>query len=474
MSDSDLKRLKALSIHYDQATVYREIMGDLWTPVGLLFHFALEEQLFLLESAKVDKTFSRFSYFGFQPKKIHRGKENIDELKGMLQGKKAHINRKFGDFNGGYVGYIGYEAVNHMGGVRRQIAEGDEPLYLLFEIDQFFLFDNYRGKLYAATVVDLKGDIDANYAVAVQKAEAMERELLHPRPMLFPSDHAPIIEKRFNEAEFVAQIKKIKQDIIDGEMIQMVLSNRYTLKGQINPVSFYRVLRRINPSPYLFFIKDGDQVLCGSSPETHLKVENRRAILKPIAGTYRLNPGDNVAAVKEALLKDPKERAEHLMLLDLARNDLYTSCKPESVKVTEYFVPEQYSHLIHIVSSVEGVVQDGVQPFELFQRTFPAGTVSGAPKVRAMELVNQYEALPRGFYAGCVGYFNYNGDLDTAITIRSAMIKKDEMILQAGAGIVYDSEPKKEYQEVEVKLNALFESLKTLDQVEGGYVPVNR
>jgi len=264
---------------------------------------------------------------------------------------------------------------------------------------------------------------------------------------------------------YVKNVNKLKQEIINGECIQAVLSNRYEIACSIDPVNLYRTLRNINPSPYMFYIKFGDEILCGTSPEVHLKITDGMATLKPIAGTYRIEK-DSIDDVKRRLLGDEKERAEHLMLLDLARNDLYTGCDPESLKVVKSFEPEVYSHLVHIVSEVEGRLRSDVSSFRLFCNTFPAGTVSGAPKVRAMELISLHEKSARGFYAGCAGYFSYNQDIDTCIIIRSAFVKKDMVVLRAGAGIVYDSVPDKEYREVGIKLGALFDALKQIKTLE--------
>jgi len=261
---------------------------------------------------------------------------------------------------------------------------------------------------------------------------------------------------------------------VAGECIQAVLSNRYRVPGATNPVAFYRALRRINPSPYLFLFKDKDTTLCGSSPETHLKVSDGVATLKPIAGTIRLAEGDDVDRLKRRLLSDPKERAEHLMLLDLARNDLYTRCDPATVQVVQSFQPEVYSHVIHIVSEVTGQLPDNVPPLALFARTFPAGTLTGAPKVRAIELISEAEPSPRGFYGGCVGYVSYSGDLDTCITIRSARFSAEGAELRAGAGIVYDSDPAREFDEVEGKLAALFSAFELMNRMEGNHVPAGR
>jgi anthranilate synthase component 1 len=294
----------------------------------------------------------------------------------------------------------------------------------------------------------------------------MKNNIVKTNELKFKSniDNSFKFSKEYSDKEFIERVKEIKEEILNGEAIQVVFSQKYLLKKKINPVSFYRAIRHLNPSPYLFFLKFKNFVLLGSSPETHLKIKDRKAVLKPIAGTYPVKK--DLTKVKEELLNDKKEKAEHLMLLDLARNDLYQGCEIDSVKVTKAFATEEYSHVVHIVSEVEGRLNKSETPFNLFIKTFPAGTVSGAPKVRAIELINQYEKSSRGFYAGCVGYFGYNGNIDTCITIRSALVEDNQVTIRAGAGIVSDSEPEKELKEVEKKLGAMFKALDLINNIE--------
>jgi anthranilate synthase component 1 len=470
---------------YDRATVYREIAGDTLTPIALLRNFSNEKHLFLLESANLDKSFSRFSFFGRKPKRVitfkkgtvteeKNGKKTefmmnpMDYLGQEFFKNKGYNDGAFGDFSGGFVGFFGYESANYMDTLRERLPEPDDQnLIGFFEVDEFYVFDNRMARIYAACSVSLKGDLEEAYSKAIQRTEAMAGEL---HGINFDSHDSEMADpkREFEEQAYTELVDKLKNEITDGEAIQVVLSNRFEIKAKVNPVSFYRALRNVNPSPYMFFLKFGKDVLCGSSPEIHLKVVGDQAVLKPIAGTYPVAP--DIEAVKHALLNDPKEISEHLMLLDLARNDLYAGCEPESVKVSDCFQAEVYSHVVHIVSSVTGTLKQGFSPLNAFMKTFPAGTVSGAPKVRAMELISKYESTPRGFYAGCVGYFGYSGNLDTAITIRSALIKPDKMILRAGAGIVYDSKPESEFKEVNNKLNAMFAACERLKNLEDSNV----
>jgi anthranilate synthase component 1 len=467
---------------YDRITVYREIVGDTFTPITLLRNFSNDENIFLLESANIDKTFSRFSFFGNNPKRVitfqngevcekKGGKTNkfamnpMDYMGQQFYAEKGYNDGKFGDFSGGFAGFFAYEAINYMDILRKPLKFSPSSKLLGFmEVDEFYVFDNHFNKLYAAVSVKTK-DGESAYDKAVRRTQKMSAEVHKFNFDNYDSELDCELVLDMEQEEFMAKVQALKEEITNGEAIQIVLSNAYRLKGRVNPLSLYRALRNVNPSPYMFYLKFGKEVLLGASPEIHLKVKGRTATLKPIAGTYPITA--DIEAAKKALLADPKERAEHLMLLDLARNDLYTCCDPESVKVTEQFIPEVYSHVIHIVSEVQGTLESKYSPLHLFMKSFPAGTVSGAPKVRAMELIEQYEASERGFYAGCVGYFGYSGNMDTCITIRSAYVTPKETVLRAGAGIVYDSVPENEFKEVGNKLGALFAAYRNIAHTEG-------
>lgn len=265
------------------------------------------------------------------------------------------------------------------------------------------------------------------------------------------------------EERFKQIVEESKENIRAGDIFQILISNRYTQKGEIDPITFYRVLRSKNPSPYLFLLNFEEFAICGSSPEVMVRLNDGEILLRPIAGTRKR--GKNHQRDKELeleMLSDPKECAEHLMLVDLGRNDVGRVAKVGSVKVTEMMRVERYSHVMHMVSDVEADIEEGKDMFDLFRATFTAGTMTGAPKIKAMELISHYEGLKRGFYSGSVAYFSFTGDMDSAITIRTALIKPDSITLQAGAGVVADSKPDLEYLEVKNKLNALLETLKEL------------
>jgi anthranilate synthase component 1 len=473
-----------LSQKYNRVAVYREIAGDLITPISILVNFSDEDYLFLLESANLDKSFSRYTFFGFRPRRIitlrnkvltveswetgvsYLQTNPIEFLVQELSEESSSKNPDMGNFCGGYVGFIGYDLANHMGLLRQKIREDTDNLTMaFFQVDEFYVFDNHMGKLYAACSTPVQNDPAAAYRRAEERTLEMASAILNSHRRFYKPLEDLDQSQEFDKASFMQAVLGLKEEITGGECIQTVLSNKYEIRCRINPVNLYRFLRNINPSPYMFYIKVGEEILCGTSPEVHLKIQDGTAILKPIAGTYRIG-GEDIDAIIARLLSDEKERAEHLMLLDLARNDLYTGCKTDTVKVVSSFEPEVYSHLVHIVSEVRGEMRDDISSLRLFCNTFPAGTVSGAPKVRAMELIDRYEKSPRGFYAGCAGYFSYSQDIDTCIIIRSAFVQKDRVILRAGAGIVYDSDPEKEYHEVGNKLEALFQAIKKISLLE--------
>jgi anthranilate synthase component 1 len=271
-------------------------------------------------------------------------------------------------------------------------------------------------------------------------------------------------EFSIDEARFKALVDESKENIRSGDIFQILLANRYTQKGKIDPLSFYRVLRSKNPSPYLFLLDYKDFSICGSSPEVMVRLTEGEILLRPIAGTRKR--GKNAARDKELeqeMLDDPKECAEHLMLIDLGRNDVGRVAATGTVKVTDMMRVEKYSHVMHMVSDVEAMIEEGKDMFDLFAATFTAGTMTGAPKIEAMKLIAQYEGLKRGFYSGSVGYFSFDGNMDSAIAIRTSLIKPDSITLQAGAGIVADSIPELEYLEVKNKLGALLATLKEME-----------
>ena len=459
----DFKRFEALRERYQGVTVFKEIFCDL-AVVPIILRSFYSGSFFLLESANTRKEFSRFTYFGV-PKRVEVLEEDpFRRLSGLATGY-APVE-EIGDFAGGYVFLLGYGASNYTGVLRRNVREGKD-LAVVMSVDEFFVLDNYTQKVYGCVVQPKKDSAKADYEEALERLFRLEGFLKSSLRESGGNGSKHVVEDvrwEFEDGEFEDAVSYVKGLIEDGEAIQVVVSQKVEAFGRLNPLNFYRYLRKLNPSPYMFFLKVKDEVFCGSSPEVHLKVMGDKALMKPIAGTYPV--GENLNEIIGALKSDEKERAEHLMLVDLARNDLYTHCEPASVDVPKFMEAEVYSHVVHLVSTIVGRLKKGITPVELLKMTFPAGTVSGAPKVRAMEIIDEVERSSRDFYAGCVGYYSVNGNMDTCITIRSAKFEKDRCILRAGAGIVYDSVPERERKEVENKLRALLVSLEKSPTME--------
>ncbi len=482
----DLKTVRKLSSRHNRIPVYRELN---LSEVGLLSvvkAMAGAGDIIFLESARQNKKWSRFSFLGINPGRViefRGGKVTevkdgralpVDDdifsfLKKEIRKYSSPVYPRYGDFNGGFAGYFAYELVNHTGILRSSVEEVDElPLVSLLDIDDYIVHDNREEKFHVATSIypDDSVSIDDHYNGALEKLERLEAlvlECIGNTSLPFLPSRPSEISLRFGESResFMGKVMKTRDLISSGEAIQAVLSIRAHIEDEIDPYSFYLKLRSVNPSPYMFFLKTGGLTLAGSSPEIHVKVERGRVFLKPIAGTVPQGATRKENLENKAkLLGDEKERAEHLMLVDLARNDIARVSPKSPVKVENFMIPEDYSHVIHLVTLVSAELGEDKDVIDVLRETFPAGTVSGAPKVRAIEIIGEMEAHPRGVYAGAVGYIGYNGFLDTCITIRTAVFTPKESYLQAGAGIVYDSVPEKEYEEILNKLKALTVSLR--------------
>jgi len=374
------------------------------------------------------------------------------------------LKRELGfSFVDGFIGYIGYDMVKVFEPVLKPYMEGLKDTLKTPDLDLIrpsiiLAFSHKSSKL---TVIQNNRDYS-------KRVEAIEEILIKPhtpkrlkRATLIGEGEYAIEEERFKSL-----VLESKEMIKSGDIFQILLSNRYTQKGQIDPLSFYRLLRSKNPSPYLFLLDYRDFSICGSSPEVMVRLTDGEILLRPIAGTRKRGKTHaRDKELEEEMLNDPKERAEHLMLVDLGRNDVGRVAKSGTVKVTDMMRVERYSHVMHMVSDVEAIIRDNRDAFDLFRATFTAGTMTGAPKIRAMELIAEYEKLKRGFYSGSVGYFAFNGDMDSSITIRTALIKRDSITLQAGAGVVADSIPELEYLEVQNKLKALLSTISDMQNL---------
>lgn len=366
-------------------------------------------------------------------------------------------------FVDGFIGFIGYDMVKVFEPtLKKSMNNLKDPLQTPdLDLVRPSIILAYSHKNSMLSIIQN----DKSYSDKVQKLEAILQEPLTPKALKatkLDQDGEFSIE----EEQFKALVVESKEMIRSGDVFQILLANRYTQKGEIDPLSFYRLLRSKNPSPYLFLLDYEDFSICGSSPEVMVRLSDNEILLRPIAGTRKR--GKNHARDKELeleMLNDPKECAEHLMLIDLGRNDVGRVAKTGSVKVTDMMRVERYSHVMHMVSDVEALIDENKDMFDLFRATFTAGTMTGAPKIRAMELIAEYEGLKRGFYSGSVGYFAFNGEMDSSIAIRTALIKPNSITLQAGAGIVADSIPELEYLEVKNKLGALLATIKDMEKL---------
>jgi anthranilate synthase component 1 len=480
-----LEETSKLSKQYNRIPVYKEM--DISEISILLILKCLQENhdVIFLESANQEKRPARFSYIGFNPRTTYHFKapnmvevtpegekivaDNYFEfIKETIDKYSSPQQEQFGDFNGGLAGFMGYEIVNQTGILRKPVRESKSiPQSTLFHIDDFICHDNKLNKFYLATALytEDNSDLEAEYKKIVARLEETEHKIIEmisltsiPYVPSFTNEFDLTFRESFDS--FTSKVDKIKQLVIDGEALQVVLSMRADIPDYIDPYTFYRRLRKLNPSPYMFYLKNGKTVITGSSPEIHIKVDNNKISLKPIAGTIKKSEDqEKNKRNKEQLLHDPKENAEHLMLVDLARNDISRIAKSESLKVSTFMQAEEFSHVYHLVSTVEAELAEHKHQVDVLKETFPAGTVSGAPKVRAMEIIDEFEEHARDIYAGAVGYIGFNNQTDTCITIRTAYFTPEGNYIQAGAGIVQDSVPEFEYKEICNKLRALAVSI---------------
>jgi len=475
-----LKEFKRLWKEFDRITIYREMEGDMDTPVSMLAKVLSCEWVILLESAGQDKMYSRFSFLATTcGRKIVLREDGLYQdglllgpvsgLSDVLLPVKTAPHEEFGSFCGGYVGYLNFEFAGECGILRRPLSKESRVVGVLYLVDRFCVYDNHKNKLYLA-ISRCTDDSDAEDAFReiAREFDRVEDQLGALALPVREPGRQPALVRSIPRGLFIDKVQRTRDMILEGEAIQIVLSD-FLEAENVDPFQFYRNLRKINPSPYMYFLKDNDAYIVGSSPEIHLQIRGRVATLKPIAGTKPLTGagcGPSVDDGHPALLQevinsltnDEKEMAEHLMLVDLARNDLSRICKVGTVKVKSFMQPEIYSHVVHLVSEVEGMLSDEVNVFEALKQTFPAGTVSGAPKVRAIEVIDEMEDHARGPYAGCIGCIGFDGSLDMAITIRTAIFAGERVRLQAGAGIVSDSVAEREYDEVINKLLVLLQS----------------
>lgn len=464
--------------------VYAEILSDLETPVSAFQRLADSDYAFLLESVEGGEKWARYSFLGADPQVIFRSKGNRAEI---LRGEKAQRLNGFRDaleplqallaeykpvpvpglprFFGGAVGYLAYDMVRYFEKLPdRTVDELGVWDSHFFITDTLVIFDNVRHTLKVVVNAYLKpGQAPAAvYTRACERIEEIIERLQAPVRPPAPRVYAGELkfESNFTRAQYYEVVRRCQRYIRQGDIIQVVPSQRFRAPAKVDSFELYRALRHVNPSPYLFYLRLGSEILVGSSPEVLIRVEGRQAELRPIAGTRpRGRTPEEDARLEKDLLADPKEMAEHIMLVDLGRNDLGRVCKIGSVKVTELGVVERYSHVMHLVSHVQGEVAKGRTCYDVLRSAFPAGTLTGAPKIRAMEIIEEMEPEKRGCYGGAVGYFSFTGNMDMCIAIRTILIKDGMLNLQAGGGVVADSKPEREYQETVNKAKALMKAV---------------
>lgn len=471
----------------DLVPVYRTLLADLETPVSVYLKLTQEGlPAFLLESVEGGEQVGRYSFLGVNPRGVLTVKNNIltrtidgetstrelDEGEDPLHVIKAEIDRYtpvripgLPRFVGGAVGYLSYDTVRYFEKLPTTAKEElDVPDAAFMLPDTLVIFDHAKHQLIVLADAHNTGDPNAAYNDAIRRIDKIVVALGNPLPPI-PYDTSTVNEQLKSNVEqsvYEDNVRKAKEYIKDGDAFQIVLSQRFSRKTNASPLMIYRALRALNPSPYMFLLQFSEEMtLLGASPEMMVRYEDGIASNRPIAGTRprgKTEEEDNAYA--EELLADPKERAEHVMLVDLGRNDLGRVCDYGTVKVPEMMIIERYSHVMHIVSHVEGNLREDMDAFDLIRATFPAGTLSGAPKVRAIEIIEELEGIRRGPYGGAVGYFSYDGSMDTCITIRAMLMKGDTVYVQAGAGIVADSDPSNEHIECQNKAKAVAEAIR--------------
>ncbi|MCJ7662649.1 MAG: anthranilate synthase component I [Desulfobacterales bacterium] len=483
------EQFKRLTSEGNLIPIYREILADTETPVSALMKLRAKPHLFLLESVEGGEKWGRYTFLGFDPHCIFtvRGADVLIEQNGEMRTHK-HKGDPLGllkallysyrpvpvpglpRFYGGAVGFLGYDMVRYFESIPAQAQkdlQSDDAVFLI--TDTLMIFDNVRHtiKVVACALTEGRADLQAVYDEAVARIEQMIELIKSPAQIGELPNHAtdnkPPQSNMTPEA-FKAMVQQAKEYIVAGDVIQVVLSQRFQREHRTDPLDLYRALRYINPSPYLFFLKLEELILIGSSPEVTVRLEEGIAELRPIAGTRRRGKNEQEDRhLSDELLEDPKERAEHVMLVDLGRNDLGRIARIGSVQVSQFMVVERYSHVMHLVSHIQAQLLHDKDAFDVLKATFPAGTLTGAPKIRAMEIIDELEPSRRGPYGGAVGYFSYTGNMDFCITIRTMVIQDGSIYIQAGAGIVADSDPEAEYQETVNKAMGMMQAVDMAD-----------
>ncbi len=473
--------------------VYREILADMETPVSAFLKIDNGKNSFLLESMEGGEKWARYSFLGSRPSLIVRTfsrkaeivrndkiektffeRDPLEIVKKVLADYSPVPDPALPRFFGGAVGFMGYDVVRYfeeLPGAEKQALDIPDMFFMI--TDTLVIFDNLTHRIKVVSNAHVNGkSVATAYKEATAKINSLVKRLKQGKNSKFrvrsskKRAKGQSLSSNFTQRQYEQAVLKAKEYIKAGDIFQVVPSQRFQTKINMEPYEIYRALRLINPSPYMYFLRCGDATVVGASPEVMVRLEGGRIDLRPIAGTRRRGATEEEdKKLADELLADPKERAEHIMLVDLGRNDVGRVSDPGSVHVSELMVIERYSHVMHIVSNVRGMLSNGKDSYDVIRACFPAGTVSGAPKIRAMQIIDELEPTKRGPYAGAVGYFGFSGNMDTCITIRTLVIKGKTAYIQAGGGVVADSDPSAEYQETVNKAKAM---MRAVEMAENG------
>jgi anthranilate synthase component 1 len=482
----------ALALQGNVIPVCTDLLADFETPVSAYAKLKSAGPSYLLESVEGGETLSRYSFIGCRPRKVIACGPKTTEIRVLGQAPQivptppdplSLIEAELRDhlpvqlpglprFTGGAVGFLGYEYITRIEPTVPAVSADPlaTPLLWFMLSDSLLIFDRAKQTLRLCVNAHVEGDPLAAYDDAVTELHHLLALLRQPRELapalLGVAPAITVPPGSFTRGAYEKLVDEVKEYIRAGDIIQVVPSQRFTRPFTRSPLDLYRALRTVNPSPYMFILETEDFALVGASPEVHVRLTNGLVEIRPIAGTRRRGAThDEDLALEKELLADDKEKAEHLMLVDLARNDIGRVCQFGSVTVPEMMIVERYSHVMHIVSQVEGRIAPDKTAFDLMRATFPAGTVSGAPKIRAMQIIAEKEPVQRGFYAGALGYFGYDGNHDSCIMLRTALLKDGQIHIQAGGGVVADSDPAAEYQETVNKASALLKAVALAEQL---------
>ncbi len=477
-----LKEFLRLSVGYNLIPVCYEMIADTETPVSSFMKLDNDEEAFLLESVEAGERWGRYSFIGVEPRAIIRGKNGAVEIieagevrveyqdpftviRNYMKRFRPAVLPDMPRFFGGAIGYLSYDMVRYIEELP-DLARKDLDIHdFSFMItDTLVVFDNvdHTVKIICNAFIEDDRDPEAVYREATEKIKELVRRLKEGSLKKEEDGRKDVVpvSSNFRKEDFLKAVERVKEYIRAGDVIQTVISQRFETEKRAPSFDIYRALRITNPSPYMFFLRTSGIELAGSSPEILVRVEDGKVTVRPIAGTRRRGKDEEEdKRLEEELLSDPKERAEHVMLVDLGRNDVGRVSEAGTVRVNEFMVVERYSQVMHIVSNVEGTLKDGLDSIDALKACFPAGTLTGAPKIRAMEIIEEIEPHKRGVYGGAVGYIGFQGNMDMCITIRTVLVKDKAIYVQAGAGVVADSVPEKEYEETVNKAKAVLKAV---------------